>query len=99
MKKELISVFVDSELDAKESEQLQNENRHELKELVNVYRVIGESVRYNQSQIQVSDQFQARLKEALQNEYSGLQMQSTRKSDYVSAVYAEGNTVKEESVI
>lgn len=99
MKKELISVFVDSELDAKESEQLQNENRHELKELVNVYRVIGESVRYNQSQIQVSDQFQARLKEALQNEYSGLQMQSTRKSDSVSAVYAEGNTVKEESVI
>ena len=99
MKKELISVFVDSELDAKESEQLQNENRHELKELVNVYRVIGESVRYNQSQIQVRDQFQARLKEALQNEYSGLQMQSTRKSDSVSAVYAEGNTVKEESVI
>lgn len=99
MKKELISVFVDSELDAKESEQLQNENRHELKEFVNVYRVIGESVRYNQSQIQVSDQFQARLKEALQNEYSGLQMQSTRKSDSVSAVYAEGNTVKEESVI
>ena len=70
-----------------------------MKEHVNVYRVIGESIRYNQSQVQVSDQFQARLKEALQNEYSGLQVQSTRKSDSVSAVYAEGNTVKEESVI
>ena len=99
MKKELISAFVDSELDEKESEQLQNENRHELKELVNVYRVIGESIQYNQSQVQVSDQFQARLKEALQKEYSGLQVQSTRESDSVSAVYAEGNTVKEESVI
>ena len=44
MKKELISAFVDSELDEKESEQLQNENRHELKEHVNVYRVIGESI-------------------------------------------------------
>ncbi len=99
MKKELISAFVDSELDEKEAEQLQNENRHELKEHVNVYRVIGESIRYNQSQVQVSDQFQARLKEALQNEYSGLLVQSTRKSDSVSAVFAEGNTVKEESVI
>ena len=99
MKKELISAFVDSELDEKEAEQLQNENRHELKELVNVYRVIGESIQYNQSQVQVSDQFQARLKEALQKEYSGLQVQSTRESDSVSAVYAEGNTVKEESVI
>ena len=99
MKKELISAFVDSELDEKQAEQLQNENRHELKEHVNVYRVIGESIRYNQSQVQVSDQFQARLKEALQKEYSGLQVQSTWESDSISAVYAEGNTVKDESVI
>ena len=57
MKKELISAFVDSELDEKESEQLRNENRNELKELVNIYRVIGESIQYNQSRIQISDQF------------------------------------------
>lgn len=99
MKKELISAFVDSELDEKESEQLQNENRHELKEHVNVYRVIGESIRYNQSQVQVSDQFQARLKEACRTSIPVFRWQSTRKSDSVSAVYAEGNTVKEESVI
>ncbi len=99
MNKELISAFIDSELNEKESEQLQNENSHELKELVNVYRIVGESVRYNQSQIQVDDQFQSRLKQALQKEYSVFSLQPTRESDSPSIEYAEGKTVKEESIV
>lgn len=99
MNKELISAFIDSELNEQESEQLQNENSHELKELVNVYRIVGESVRYNQSQIQVDDQFQSRLKQALQKEYSVFSLQQTRESDSPSIEYAEGKTVKEESIV
>ncbi len=99
MKKELISAFVDSELDEKESEQLRNENRNELKELVNIYRVIGESIQYNQSRIQISDQFQIRLKEALKQEYSAFPVQSTMESGSLTADYVESTSVKEESVM
>ena len=99
MKKELISAFVDSELDEKESEQLRHENRNELKELVNIYRVIGESIQYNQSRIQISDQFQIRLKEALKQEYSVFPVQSTMESGSLPADYVESTSVKEESVM
>ena len=99
MKKELISAFVDSELDEKESELLQNENRYELKELVSVYRVIGESIQYRQSQIHISDQFQVRLKEAMKKEYSGFPVQSARTGTIPEACYVKDDPVKEESVI
>lgn len=99
MKKELISAFVDSELDEKELELLQNEDRYELKELVNVYRVIGESIQYRQSQIHVSDQFQARLKEAMKKEYSGFPVQSARPGTIPEAGCVKDDPVKEESVI
>ena len=99
MKKELISAFVDSELDEKESEQLQNENRNELKELVNIYRVIGESIQYCQSKIQLSEQFQVRLKEVLKQEYSAFSIQSAAESNSHPAEYVESAPVNEESVI
>lgn len=99
MKKELISAFVDSELDEKESEQLQNENRHEMKELVTVYRVIGESIQYNQSKIQTSDAFQVRLKEVLQREYSGFPVELATGNDSRSDGYIEYKPVEAESVI
>lgn len=99
MKKELISAFVDSELDEKESEKLLNENRYEMKELVTVYRVIGESIQYNQSQIQVSDTFQARLKEALQKEYSGFPVELATGNDSLSVGIINDRPIKEESVI
>ena len=99
MEKELISGFVDSELNENELQLLQNGNRHELKELVNVYRVIGETIRYKQSPIQVSDTFQNRLREALQKEYSDGVEASTKNSDSLSDVFAGAVSVKEESVI
>lgn len=99
MKKELISAFVDSELDEKDSERLQKENSHGLKELVNVYRIIGESIQYNQSLIQVSDQFQVRLKEALQKEYAGHPAGSRNGNDSRSVDFVEEKPLKEESVI
>lgn len=70
MEKELISGFVDNELEEIELHQLKSENRNEVKKLVTTYRVIGKFIRDYQSPIQATEQFQHRLKQALQQEYS-----------------------------
>lgn len=98
MEKELISAFVDSELNEEELQQIQNEDRKTLKEVVNVYRVIGETVRYNQSQIQLSEPFQDRLREALQQEYSMLLLGTDKNSDSLSGSISRVEPEQEESV-
>ena len=98
MEKELISAFVDSELNEEELQQIQNEDRKTLKEVVNVYRVIGETVRYNQSQIQLSEPFQDRLREALQQEYSLLLLGTNKNSDSLSGSISRVVPEQEESV-
>ena len=99
MKKELISGFVDSELDEKEWKELQNGNKDELKELVEVYRMIGDSIRYNESQVQVSDQFKVRLKEALQQEYSDRLSKPVKNRTVSSDTGFQAERIKEESVM
>lgn len=99
MEKELISAFVDSELNEEELQQIQNEDRKTLKEVVNVYRVIGETVRYNQSQIQLSEPFQDRLREALQQEYSMLLLGTDKNSDSLSGSISRVEPEQEESVV
>ncbi len=98
MEKELISAFVDSELNEEELQQIQNEDRKTLKEVVNVYRVIGETVRYNQSQIQVSEPFQDRLREVLQQEYSMPLLGTDKNSDSLSGSISRVEPEQEESV-
>lgn len=98
MKKELISGFVDSELNEKELQQIESGDRHELKEAVNVYRVIGECIRHNQLKIQTSDQFQGRLKDALQQEYSSQQSALEKNRDSSADSASRVESAQEESV-
>lgn len=99
MKKELISGFVDSELNEKEWHQLQFENKDTVKEFVNVYRIIGDSIRYNESHVQVSNQFKVRLKEALQQEYSDRFSKPVKHRTVSSDTGFQAERVKEESVM
>lgn len=99
MEKEWVSAFVDSELNEKELRQLGSENRREVKELVNIYRVIGETIRYNQSRIRTSEPFQDRLRQALQQEYSDSALSgSEEKGGSSKTGDCRTGVLKEESV-
>ena len=99
MEKELVSAFVDRELNEKELRQLGSENRREVKELVNIYRVIGETIRYNQSRTRTTEPFQDRLKRALQREYSDSVLSgSEEKGGSSKTGDCRAGALKEESV-
>lgn len=99
MRKELVSGFVDSELDEKELQLLENENREKLKKLVNVYRIIGETIRHNEANIQPGDRFLGRLKKVLEQEYATYPEKSAENAVSSSDSASESTRTKEESII